>query len=94
MNKMDIYSGPRRNECADVLATKGVMNEPNVGLHQSVTPVGEDSDANEYELLDGEENLEKDWTAPNPPGKTFIWKNAGKFEIAPPIPNSLSWQAF
>jgi hypothetical protein len=49
------------NECADILATKGVNNEPETvisvvsGSVQYVVPMGEDTDSTEYSLLDGEE---------------------------------------
>jgi hypothetical protein len=43
------------NECADTLATKGVMNEPRSSTSQFVRELGEDTDTQEYSMRDGEE---------------------------------------
>jgi ribonuclease HI len=47
------HSGIMLNECADMSATKGVMNEPPQGLVQYVVPVGEETDTQESEMKDG-----------------------------------------
>jgi hypothetical protein len=61
------HSGIVLNECADVPATRGVMNENASDAPQFVIPVDEDSDSHGYFLPDGEETLTDDCTAERPP---------------------------
>jgi ribonuclease HI len=49
------HNGRLLNECADMLATKGVFGEQRPCAVESVRTRGEDSDHTVYELLDGEE---------------------------------------
>jgi hypothetical protein len=46
------HSGVLLNECADMLATKGVNNEQPPALVQYLVPTGEDTDTEVYELKD------------------------------------------
>jgi ribonuclease HI len=55
MRKVNGHSGILLNECADMLATKGVNNEQPPALVQFLVPMGEDTNAKVYELRDGEE---------------------------------------
>jgi ribonuclease HI len=55
------HSGILLNECADILATKGVFNEPTQSLVQFLVPIGEDTDAQEYEMREGEETPVEGW---------------------------------
>jgi ribonuclease HI len=51
------HNGRLLNECADVLATKGVYNEQRRCPVETVRVRGEDSDHTVYELMEGEETL-------------------------------------
>jgi ribonuclease HI len=56
-----VQSGILLSECADELATKGVVNEQNPDWKmQFLTEVGEDTDEEEHILRDGEETLADD----------------------------------
>jgi hypothetical protein len=52
---MKAHNGTLLNECADMLATKGVMNEQRLCSAQFVRELGEDTDEQEYSILDWEE---------------------------------------
>jgi hypothetical protein len=86
------HSGILLNECADILATKGVMNEPSHGLVQYVVPVGEDTDNHEYLLKDGEETPMDDWRGEEKPDRTYVMKDGdnlfGCLVSAPPSDDS------
>jgi hypothetical protein len=64
------------NECADMLGTKGVFNEPRTCPVEVVRVVGEDSDTTTYELKDGEETpvAGKDGDV-YPAGQTHVLKD-------------------
>jgi hypothetical protein len=56
------HNGYLLNECADMLATKGVNNETPFSNVQYVHPINEDVDFQTYELQDGEETrVESGW---------------------------------
>jgi ribonuclease HI len=63
------------NECADMLATKGVENEPSQGLVQYVVPVGEDTDSREYVLNDGEETTMDEWRGETKLERTYVMRD-------------------
>jgi ribonuclease HI len=68
-------NGRLLNECADMLATRGVFNEPRPCPVETVRVVGEDSDVTVYELRDGEETpvTGKDGDV-YPVGQTYVLK--------------------
>jgi ribonuclease HI len=69
------HNGRLLNECADMLATKGVYNEPRSCPVETVRVRGEDSDHTVYELLEGEETpvIGKDGDG-YPVGRTYVLK--------------------
>jgi hypothetical protein len=72
---MKAHNGRLLNECADMLATKGVHDEPRECPIATVRVVGEDVDNTTYELQDGEETptVGKDGEG-YPEGKTYVLK--------------------
>jgi ribonuclease HI len=69
------HDGRLLNECADTLATKGVMNEPRPCPVGFVRVVGEDEDLETYTLLDREETpVDSENDGVYPAGKTFVVK--------------------
>jgi hypothetical protein len=69
------HDGQLLNECADTLATKGVMNEPRPCPVGFVRVVGEDEDLETYTLLDGEETpVVSENDGVYSAGKTFVMK--------------------
>jgi ribonuclease HI len=77
------HNGRLLNECADMLATRGVFGEQRSCPVTTVRIRGEDSDHTEYELLDGEETpvTGKDGDA-YPLGRTYVLR-AGPDVIDP-----------
>jgi ribonuclease HI len=69
------HNGGLLNECADMLATRGVFHEPRPCPVGTIRIRGEDSDHMTYELLDGEETpvAGKDGDA-HPLGRTYVLK--------------------
>jgi ribonuclease HI len=69
------HNGRLLNECADMLATNGVFNEPRPCPIEPVRVKGEDSDCTIPELLDGEETpvvgKDGEWYAL---GRTYVLK--------------------
>jgi ribonuclease HI len=69
------HNGRLLNECADMLATKGVRGEPRSCPVATVRVAGEDVDSTEYVLQDGEETpvagKEGEWYAA---GQTYVLK--------------------
>jgi ribonuclease HI len=60
--RVKAHSGILLNECADMLGTKGIIAEPMYpGSPQLLVPEWEDTDAYEYPMKDGEEDLDRDW---------------------------------
>jgi hypothetical protein len=74
------------NECADVLATRGIFNtqRPN-STPQIVVPVGTDTDNEEYTLEDGEETLSEDWKEEYPLERTCVLVESGQVRICPEV---------
>jgi ribonuclease HI len=82
------HNGRLLNECADMLATRGVHNQQRPCPVSTVRVVGEDTDHEIYELQDGEETptCGKDGEG-YPEGKTYVLKaneSARPFGIAQP----------
>jgi ribonuclease HI len=69
------HDGRLLNECADMLATKGVLGEQRTCPVETVRVVWEDTDASQYELRDGEETpvAGKDGDQ-YPVGQTYVLK--------------------
>jgi hypothetical protein len=68
------HTGFLLNECADMLATKGVRNETPPASVQFLHPLNEDTDVEEYEFKDAElPSVPSNWTgdAPPPPQSRF-----------------------
>jgi ribonuclease HI len=69
------HSGILLNECADLLATRGIFGCKSQNRHpQHVTSLGEDTDNEECELSDDEETLGDERRAEHPPARTYLWK--------------------
>jgi hypothetical protein len=80
---VNAHSGLLLNECADQLAMNVVMNaQQKMPDPQILLPIGEESDATEYGLVDGEDNLREDWHHACPPQTTFVWKNGSAFAVS------------
>jgi hypothetical protein len=61
------------NECADMLATKGVNNEESPNrTRQVLVPIKDDTDYSEYELALGEETLKMNWLEACSPSNTHV----------------------
>jgi ribonuclease HI len=74
-SRVKAHNGRLLNECADMLATRGVFNEPRPCPVTTIRVTSEDSDHAEYELLDGEETpvAGKDGDE-HPLGRTYVLK--------------------
>jgi ribonuclease HI len=69
------HNGRLLNECADMLATKGVLGEQRPSPVATVRVVGEDTDETVYELQDGEETPVRGKDGEGyPAGKTYVLK--------------------
>jgi hypothetical protein len=80
------HSGLLLNECADVLATRGIFNKPHQNYpHQVMVPAGEDTDSMEYTLENGEETPSENWKKGYPPERTYIRVDQGHVSICPPM---------
>jgi hypothetical protein len=89
------HSGILLNECADMLATMDVENvKPPQDAQQYVGEAGEDTDAEEYVRLDGEERSSVDWNEDHLPERTLIWRNSSEFSIFPPVSTPMSFAMF
>jgi hypothetical protein len=89
------HSGLLLNECADLLATRGIFNQaPPNGTPQTVTVVGEDTVNEEYTIQDRDETLDTDWKADHPPARTVLCRDGDVLSIRPPTPDALSESAF
>jgi hypothetical protein len=62
-------------ERADILATKGVMNEKSQGQMQFLVPIDEDTDAMAHEIKDGEETPIDGWRGDVKPERTYVMKD-------------------
>jgi hypothetical protein len=81
------HNGRLLNECADMLATRGVHNEPRPCPVSTIRVSGEDSDCTEYVLLDGEETpvVGKEGEG-YPLGRTYVLKASSEerpFSVGP-----------
>jgi hypothetical protein len=77
------HNGTLLNEGADMLATKGVMNEPRQCPIECVRVVGEDTDSETYEMRDGEDTpLVNGDDSILPEGRTFVLKDGNRFPHA------------
>jgi hypothetical protein len=72
---MKAHSGILLNECADMLATKGVKNEEQPALVQYLTPVGEDTNARVYEIKEGEATPMDRSRGEEKPERTYVMKD-------------------
>jgi ribonuclease HI len=76
------HSGILLNECADVLATRGIFNQtPPNGTPQTVTSPVENTVNEEYSIEDGKETLHADWKAEHPRELTYLWLNGNGFRF-------------
>jgi hypothetical protein len=76
------------NECADVLATPGILNKPHQSDTPQVTvPVGDDdgTDSTEYVLEDGEETLSQNRREAYRPEHTYVWVDRDQVSVCPPL---------
>jgi ribonuclease HI len=77
------HNGTLLNECADMLATKGVMNEPRQCPIESGWVLGEDADSEIYVMQDGEDTpLIDGKDSIIPEGRTFVMKDGNRFPHA------------
>jgi hypothetical protein len=74
-SRVKAHNGRLLNECADMLATRGVKNEPRPSPVVTVRVVGEEDDDSRYEIADGEETptAGKDGEG-YPLGQTYVLK--------------------
>jgi ribonuclease HI len=63
------------NECADMLATKGINNDAPYSNVQYLPQIDEDTDTQVYELRDGEETRVGDWNGDTLPACTYVMKD-------------------
>jgi hypothetical protein len=71
------HAGFLLNECADMLATKGVRNETPPANVQYLHPISEDTDFEEYVFADGEiPPVPSNWTGEVPPPQVYTMGNS------------------
>jgi hypothetical protein len=86
------HRGHLSNECADMLATKGLDNET---PFSNVHPINEDVDTQVYEFRLGEETrVDSDWKGYKKPECTYVMKdseNLQEYLSREPTPESTPW---
>jgi hypothetical protein len=85
------HSGYLLDECADMLATKGVNNETPYSNVQYLHPINEDTDTEVYVLREGEETSVGNWKGDTLPEHTYVMKdgeNLQEYLSREPTPES------